>query len=77
MIRKKNARKKMRNFFFNTFTVHSRSQRNQKLTMMMMKTTLFGLGIRKPRSIWAYGRREFWFQRMLNDFEDENFELHW
>ena len=77
MIRKKYARKKMRNFFFNTFTVHSRSQRNKKLTMMMMQTTLFGLGIRKPRSIWAYERREFWFQRVLNDFEDENFELHW
>ena len=43
----------------------------------MMQTTLFGLGIRKPRSIWAYERREFWFQRMLNDFEDENFEFHW
>ena len=34
MIRKKYASKKMRNFFLNTFTVHSRSQRNKKLTMM-------------------------------------------
>ena len=77
MQRRKNARKKFRRLFMNNINIHSHRLRLQML-LSGMRTSLFGLNFRKPRSVWAYERQEFWFNRMLYDLqEDENFNLHW
>ena len=73
---KKLAKKKILRFYINNLAGHSYKQRQQML-LSALRSSLFGLNFRKPRSIWANERQEFWFHRMLRGFEDENFDLHW
>ena len=73
---KKLAKKKILRFYMNNLAGHSYKQRQQML-LSALRSSLFGLNFRKPRSIWAYERQEFWFHKMLHGFEDENFDLHW
>lgn len=56
--------------------VHSH-KKHQQMIQSAMRNSLFGFNSRKPRSVWAYKRRELWFNRMMYVEEDENLNLHW
>ena len=74
--KKYEKRKKNREFNFRNALLHSRLQR-KRFFAALTQTPLFGLQIRKARTVWAHFRRELWFGRMLNNFGDPNFDQHW
>lgn len=75
--KKYQKRKRNREFYFRNALLHSRLQRKRFLAALT-KTSLFGLQIRRARTVWSFFRRELWFGQMLNNnLEDPNFDQHW
>ena len=71
---KRIMRQKYKNRKKRAFSLHIHNTRSylqkKKVFASFIRSTLYGLDIRAPRSVWAYEREELWFNRMLND----NFE---
>ena len=57
---------KKRALFISINSIKKYQQRKQVFTSMM-RSTLFGINIRRRRSVWAYQSEELWFDSMLND----------